>query len=278
MKIDTYKKIVAKLKHVRRRDELPELCSEFPNVSIATMGSIYSQENQKKLRRTHHYHYNPKQTAVYYKKFLAARDRQEKHILYRMSEEADFSPSQLARIVLEEHLMVTLDKDHIPKVTLSKYLKSPLTIDDHVLSAEVLECIAVDDHYGPFTDCIKHAIGYEYEFELKKTLESLSLPYIGEEVMREKGYDKTPDIKLEIPIAVDGYIVNWIESKASFGDEFNHEIYLREQYWSYWNRFGAGMVIYWFGFIDELDVNKEKGIILKDSFPQNIVFFDPTGD
>ena len=32
-------------------------------------------------------------------------------------------------------------------------------------------------------------------------------------------------------------------------------------------RFGPGMVIYWFGFIDELDVNQEKGIILRDCFP-----------
>ena len=41
-------------------------------------------------------------------------------------------------------------------------------------------------------------------------------------------------------------------------------------------RFGPGMVIYWFGFIDELDVNQEKGIILRDCFPENIVKMDPT--
>lgn len=41
-------------------------------------------------------------------------------------------------------------------------------------------------------------------------------------------------------------------------------------------RFGPGMVIYWFGFIDELDVNQEKGIILRDCFPLNIVKMDPT--
>lgn len=40
-------------------------------------------------------------------------------------------------------------------------------------------------------------------------------------------------------------------------------------------RFGPGMVIYWFGFIDELDVNQDKGIILRDSFPENIVKMNP---
>ena len=37
------------------------------------------------------------------------------------------------------------------------------------------------------------------------------------------------------------------------------------------HRFGPGMVIYWFGFIDELDCNRERGIILKDDFPTDII-------
>jgi len=36
-------------------------------------------------------------------------------------------------------------------------------------------------------------------------------------------------------------------------------------------RFGSGLVIYWFGFIDELDVNCGKGIMLMDHFPSDIV-------
>ena len=36
-------------------------------------------------------------------------------------------------------------------------------------------------------------------------------------------------------------------------------------------RFGPGMVIYWFGFIDELDCNRNKGIVLADQFPSNLI-------
>ena len=40
-------------------------------------------------------------------------------------------------------------------------------------------------------------------------------------------------------------------------------------------RFGPGLVIYWFGFIDELDSNREKGILLMDHFPEEIITMNP---
>ena len=53
---------------------------------------------------------------------------------------------------------------------------------------------------------------------------------------------------------------------------------MQDQLWSYWNRFGPGMVIYWLGHIDELRESREhKGILVADDFPDEdrIVFFDP---
>uniref|UniRef100_A0A8C6F4V8 CDAN1-interacting nuclease 1 n=2 Tax=Odontoceti TaxID=9722 RepID=A0A8C6F4V8_MONMO len=92
-----------------------------------------------------------------------------------------------------------------------------------------------------------------------------------EDQLRAKGYDKTPDFILQVPVAVEGHIIHWIESKASFGDECSHHAYLHDQFWSYWNRFGPGLVIYWYGFIQELDCNRERGILLQACFPTNIV-------
>ena len=35
------------------------------------------------------------------------------------------------------------------------------------------------------------------------------------------------------------------------------------------------MVIYWFGFIDELDNNRDQGIVVCDHFPESIEIADP---
>lgn len=182
----------------------------------------------------------------------------------------DLSPALMARIILDRFLQ-GLDGEMPSKSVLNSMLKDPTLIPDQILANNIHQCTINDCCYGPLVDCIKHAIGHEHEVLLRDKLKERNLSFLDENQLRTMGYDKTPDIILEVPIAVEGHIVHWIESKASFGDDHSHRTYLNEQFWSYWNRFGPGLVIYWYGFIGELDCQRDRGILLKDHFPTDIV-------
>jgi len=277
MILTEYNDIIAIIKTCKSRTEtLLKVSEKFPDVPKGTIGSIYSQEYQKKMRKTHHLHYNPKTTESYFRRYEQKIKRGKKHVIMEIAKSVELSPALLARMILERYLAKYMyDGENAPRSLVTQMMKDNSKIVDPVLASEINECILTDDQYGPYVDDIKHSIGNEYEFKLNKCLDAIGMAYIGEDVMRERGYDKTPDVKLEVPFAVDGYMVNWVESKASFGDEYNNKMYLKDQFWSYWNRFGPGMVIYWFGFIEELDVHKEKGIILRDSFPEKVTKMEP---
>ncbi|XP_046712348.1 CDAN1-interacting nuclease 1 isoform X3 [Silurus meridionalis] len=238
--------------------------------SQSTLLSIFSQEYQKRMKRTLVKHHADV-IEDYYQRY---RSEASKHpsdpVLLELANEVDLSPSLLARLLLERFL-----EEHSgsasSKQVLNSMLREPSLIPDVQLAIHVEQCTINDCCYGPLVDCIKHSIGQEHEEILREKLREKNLSFLDENQLRAKGYDKTPDIILEVPIAVEGHIVHWIESKASFGDEQSHRTYLNEQFWSYWNRFGPGLVIYWYGFITELDCQRDRGILLKDCFPSDIV-------
>ena len=76
-------------------------------------------------------------------------------------------------------------------------------------------------------------IGGEHEQKIKDRLRALDIPFVDKHVLRSRGYDKTPDVKLEVPIAVGRRVINLIQGSLLFGDREAHEGYLRDQFWSY---------------------------------------------
>ena len=152
-------------------------------------------------------------------------------------------------------------------------MRDTTLLGDARLANEVWLATIEDHSYGPFAEAIKASVGEEHEQKIKDILKEKDIPYCDEHVLRGQGYDKTPDIKLEIPLALEegGHIINWIESKALFGDPESHSGYLKDQFWSYWNRFGPGMVIYWSGYVKQLDIHRSQGIVLCDHFPEKII-------
>ncbi|XP_026790329.3 CDAN1-interacting nuclease 1 isoform X1 [Pangasianodon hypophthalmus] len=265
-------RVIAKFTEQLRptRQCMKMLKDRFPDHSQSTLLSIFSLEYQKRMKRSLAKHHADV-IEDYYQRY---RSEASKHpsdpVLLELANEVDLSPSLLARLLLERFL-----EEHQGSVSskqvLNSMLREPSLIPDVHLARHVEQCTINDCCYGPLVDCIKHAIGQEHEEILREKLRERNLSFVDENQLRAKGYDKTPDIILEVPIAVEGHIVHWIESKASFGDEQSHRTYLNEQFWSYWNRFGPGLVIYWYGFIAELDCQRDRGILLKDCFPSDIV-------
>ncbi|CAL9687101.1 unnamed protein product [Knipowitschia caucasica] len=269
---EEYKEIVKWTEQLRPTRQCMEMLREkFPSHSQSTLLSIFSLEYQKRIKRTMSRHHAADVVEGYYKRYQTESKAQPtRPVLLEMANQVDLSPALLARLILDRFLQDS-DGGSPSKLVVSSMLKEPSLIPDQILANNIYQCTINDCCYGPLVDCIKHAIGQEHEVLLRDKLMERNMSFLDENQLRIMGYDKTPDIILEVPVAVDGHIVHWIESKASFGDDQSHRTYLNEQFWSYWNRFGPGLVIYWHGFISELDCQRDRGIMLSDCFPSDIV-------
>lgn len=269
MKLSLYESIIKKLRSLDRRNSLSGLRKSFPDVSEFTLKSIVNLEASRKTKKLYHRFAAPANTARYYEHYKECVERGDKAgFLIDYADELGMPPALLAKLIIEKHYET--EEGPPTKQRVSQMLRDSATIDDGPLSVEVFHCIINDDHYGPLSDAMRSSVGLEYEVRLKAELKTLGLVFVDEDILRTRGYDKTPDIKLEIPVAIDGTVITWIESKALFGDPITHQAYCRDQYLSYWNRFGCGLVIYWLGYVEELDLGGDDGIILRDHMPTEL--------
>uniref|UniRef100_A0A8C5RIG9 CDAN1-interacting nuclease 1 n=1 Tax=Laticauda laticaudata TaxID=8630 RepID=A0A8C5RIG9_LATLA len=145
---------------------------------------IFSQEYQKLIKRTHAKHHTPEATEAYYQRYLKGVSKNAASpALLELANEVDFAPSLMARIVLERFLQEQ-DGSVPSKTLINSLLRDPSQIPDGVLANQVYQCIANDYCYGP----------------LVILLFISSILSIAEDQLRAKGYDKTPDFILEVPI------------------------------------------------------------------------------
>lgn len=162
-----------------------------------------------------------------------------------------FSPCNLARVLLKLLLELPEGKQGAKDVT--AFLRRPSLLPCQRLADGVAACVAADWQNSPRAEVIKRTVGLEYEYVLAERLRNAGLAFSTEDSLRDEGKAVTPDVKLLVPIALDGHIVHWIDSKAMFGSEEVHAKYTAEQYQRYVNRYGDGLVIYWFDFVDQLN-------------------------
>jgi hypothetical protein len=182
------------------------------------------------------------------------------NLILKIANELMISPVLVSRLILDGMIklgtleLVETAVANLSKISISQLVKETHLLKNGRLAYEIWECCCVDDDYGPTIDVIRNFVGMEEESKLERILVDKKIAYLKEDELRERGYDKTPDFMLEIPIYLsDGTIVSWIDSKATFGDEQSHKENYDNQFKFYLNRFGAGLVIYSFGLLKDVD-------------------------
>lgn len=151
-------------------------------------------------------------------------------LLVRMACSEGISPIALCRLILQEKYELK------QRQQVSRLLKQPQLITDSRLADNVQQCLYSDNQEGPITDLRRRIVGEEYELKLKQLAQKAGIHFYDEQDLRRMGYDKTPDIKMILPFLYKGTVVNWIESKANFGDPKNHKWNIQQQLQSYCNR------------------------------------------
>ncbi|XP_073843546.1 CDAN1-interacting nuclease 1 [Musca autumnalis] len=241
-----------------------ELLATFPQFEKLTLKSILETMFTNRMRNQYwRYDANAKTYLKMYEERCQLTYPMDRSVLLNIARESDMGPVMMCRSLLKVKYNIS------NKVELTQLIRSPHLINDPMLSANVAQCICSDSTDGPLIDLKRRVLGEEYEFKLKQMATKAGMHFYDENDLRRLGYDKTPDIKMILPFLYKGEIINWIESKANFGGIKTHKTYIQQQLSSYCNRFGPGIVIYWFGYHEDIATLTDNGIgiTVLDDFP-----------
>ncbi|MFH0862106.1 MAG: C15orf41 family protein [Candidatus Altiarchaeota archaeon] len=171
-----------------------------------------------------------------------------------------FSPVLTASLMLQH--------TGVSKKQFKNYLNNPETIPDKRLKQEILDAMKEELIYSPEGTRMQWGRGKDVELTVKKWLDLRRVSYVTEYDAKKGEYTKTPDFRLEAPIKVQDKWVNWVECKASFGDESEYKRDYGKQLSHYVNLFGQGMVCYWYGYVEDMPqyLRDEKVIVVDRRF------------
>ncbi len=203
---------------------------------VGMLATILNQKVVKKTRFKHRKVYS-RESEIFLKW------KQGRTIL-DLAEYAGFPPTLMASLIMKNC--------EISKKNINCLFKNVDLIENRRLRKEVKKALEADHFFSPHAHEMQCKKGVMGEAVIQKWLDDREISYFTEADIRAKGEGKTPDFVLANPICVDNSMVNWIESKALFGDDFEHEHYSKKQFQEYANIFGEGMVVYWYGYLEDL--------------------------
>lgn len=142
-----------------------------------------------------------------------------------------------------------------------KCVREPDEIEDSRIRKEIVQITNADFVYSPWASEKQYQRGIWGEEMLQEWLDGQGMSYRTEKDLRGE-FPKTPDCLFDEPVKLNGWEINWIESKATFGDNIEIRKNIKRQLSPYVDLFGKGLVVYWFGFLD--DFQGPEDIIVTD--------------
>ena len=175
--------------------------------------------------------------------------------IVKIAEELQFSPILLASFLL-------IKKKGFNRKSFNESLRNPALIKDPRIKKEIEECIKEDFVYAPWAYDIQKKNGEEGERRGAEWLDKKKIPYMTEKDNKEMNHHhKTPDFLFEHPQNINGFKANWIESKSMFGDDREVQRQFKKQLGPYLKYFGPGIVVYWYGVIDDITLGNDIKIV-----------------
>jgi hypothetical protein len=173
-----------------------------------------------------------------------------------LSDETGLSPA-LISIILLKHRGMT-------RKAVQKMLKNPGAIEDERLKREIAEVVKGDNLFSPRAHSLQVERARKCEEGIGVWLKEKDIKFLTEGEIKKYATTKTPDFLLKSPLDIDSIHITWIESKGLFGDAEEYRRHLKKQFSEYIKFFGAGIVVYWYGFVDSLSEENSE-ILVKDS-------------
>lgn len=244
-------------RQLKTRDDIGRIASEQPQFSYDTLFGILEQLN------TRHQIKNSFLIKQQGHRFVEMYDSGRP--LVDIARHFNLSPTFVARKVIE--LLQKVDRKSITRL-----MQDPSKIADERLRRELERCIELDHWSGPWHDRRRHVVGLKYEHLLLDELRNLGLEFESEDDLRNRGCYKTPDVLLRVPVAFRGNVVRWIDSKAKFADVTTLNRDYKSSIMSYVGRYGPGMVIYWFGAVEDgkSRMGTDSNVLIVEEFPREV--------
>jgi len=176
----------------------------------------------------------------------------KKHVSAWKNGDAILSIAQRNRIPATLMASMILIEMGYSKKYVNRMYKNPEMISNRRLRTEITQALKADYSYSPIAHQMQTARGKMGEDIIGKWLEVQDIAHRTETDLRKSGTAKTPDFVLDGALTIDEMDVQWIESKAIFGDTAEHGRYFEKQFKHYEEEYGHGMVVYWYGFLDSI--------------------------